>query len=230
MTTANVDADLICYRIGFTTQEINEPNIVASRVDNLIDNIKEGSQCDRLRFFLSDSANNFRFKIYPEYKAGRAEKPRWKDWIFDYLLDKYKAEVVPLHEADDALAMYQTEDTVCVSIDKDLLQIPGAHYNFVKQEWQYVEEFEGLVWFYRQVLMGDSTDNIPGLFRIGLARSAKLLQGCETEFELWEKVKEIYEEHSVPIEMAIRNARCMWCYREPVKEDLSNIWKEPSAS
>lgn len=227
MITANFDADLILYRVGFTTQDVESPAIVKSRVDELILNTQEECQTSHMNFYLSDSGNNFRFQLYPEYKANRPPKPKWHGWIRDYLLDEYKAVVVPRHEADDCMRMFQTEDTICVSIDKDLLQIPGQHYNFVKKEWHVVEEFEGLRWFYRQILMGDSTDNLPGLWRVGPAKTDKLTSWCESEEDLWSVVADTYAEHDVAIEMAIRNARCMWCYGEPVKEDLSNVWNPP---
>lgn len=229
MTIANFDADLILYRVGFTTQDVESPNIVRSRVDELILNTKEECQTDIMKFYLSDSGRtNFRFEIYPEYKANRPPKPKWHGWIRDYLLDEYEAVVVPRHEADDCMAMFQTEDTICVSIDKDLLQIPGQHYNFVKKEWHAVEEFEGLRWFYRQILMGDSTDNLPGLWRVGPAKTDKLTSWCQTEEDLWSVVQETYDEHGIDISLGIRNGQCMWCYRTPVSPELDNLWQPPA--
>jgi len=32
-------------------------------------------------------------------------------------------------EADDEMAIYQTDDTIIVSLDKDLLQVPGKHFS-----------------------------------------------------------------------------------------------------
>lgn len=232
MANFHYDADVLCYRIGYTTQDVEEGWIVEHRLHTFLNTLREAMgvlTTDKERFFLSDSSNNFRFKIFPEYKANRPPKPRWTPYVRQYLLDEMGAEVVPYHEADDALAMYQTEDSVCVSIDKDLLQIPGAHFNMVKQDWSHMEEFDGLKWFYRQILMGDNTDNLSGLWRIGEAKSYKLLRSCTTEEEMWDVVTDMYWEKETPISVALRNAQCMWCYRNPVDiETLNGIWLPPN--
>jgi hypothetical protein len=66
-------------------------------------------------------------------------------------------------EADDALALAQTEDTIICSIDKDLLMVPGRHYNWRKEEFTDVTYESGVKWFCTQLLQGDwSTDSIIG--------------------------------------------------------------------
>lgn len=222
------DADILIYRIAFISEDVEQEDIVASRLDLFIQSISEQTMHDDEHFFISDSGNNFRFKLYPEYKAKRAPKPYWLQFLRDYIQSKYKAIIIPRHEADDAVAMYQTENTFIASIDKDLLQIAGAHYNFVKHEWQYVDEWDGLVWFYRQILMGDNTDNVPGLYKIGPKRSAAILAHCTTEKEMWDTVVKRYAEDGIDEDMIIRNAQCMFCYRKPVTEELDGIWLPPN--
>lgn len=231
--TLNYDADVITYRIGYTTLDVEDEHIVRFRVDAFIDNLRDSLGCSpstcNEQFFLSDSANNFRFKVFEEYKANRPPKPRWTPYVKDYILQEYGGIIVPYHEADDALAMFQTDDSICISIDKDLLQIPGAHYGMVSHQHSYVEEFDGLRWFYRQLIMGDNTDNISGITGIGAARSDKLLRECETEFELWEKVLETYESKEMDLSIPVRNGKLMWCHRVPVNiETLENIWQPPT--
>jgi 5'-3' exonuclease len=70
----------------------------------------------------------------------------------------------------------EKEQSVIVSIDKDLLQIPGSHYNFVKSEFTEVSEEEGMFSFYIQLLMGDSTDNVSGCPGIGPKKAEKALR------------------------------------------------------
>lgn len=228
----NYDADVLCYRIGYTTQDVEDGWIVENRLHTLLNTVREAAGVglyEKERFFLSDSARNFRFKIFPEYKAGRPPKPKWTPYVRQYLIEEMGAEIVNFHEADDALAMYQVEDSVCISIDKDLLQIPGAHFGMVSHEWSHMDEFDGLVWFYMQIMMGDKTDNLDGIHRIGPAKARKQLQGCTTEAEMWKAVVSLYEQHEVPIEIAIRNAQCMWCYRTEVNpETLDGIWLPPT--
>ena len=57
--------------------------------------------------------------------------------------------------------------------------IPGMHYNF-KNEINYtITPEQGWRSFCQQLLTGDSTDNIPGLPKIGAIKAAKILDGIE---------------------------------------------------
>ena len=166
---ALIDADLILYRVGFTTQDVDSSDIVASRVDTLVNDTIIGSiDVDSYELFLT-GPSNYRFTVYPEYKSSRKknEKPRHYQWIKDYLVEYYNAKWEEPYEADDLLGIYQTEDTIICSIDKDLMQIPGYHYNFVTGTLSFVTEEEGLNFFYKQLLTGDNTDDIPGVPLIG---------------------------------------------------------------
>lgn len=138
----------------------------------------------RYRIFLTGH-ENFRDTLVSYYKANRDrnKRPFHYDNITEYLVSVWKAEIIEGEEADDALGYHQMEDyednhrygdakhrwdesTVICTIDKDLDMIPGWHYNFVKQEKYYVDYESGLDWFYCQLLTGDPSDNIPGLFKI----------------------------------------------------------------
>lgn len=123
-----------------------------------------------------------------EYKGNRkdAPKPVHYDAIRTYLVDHYDARVVQQLEADDALAMMQTDKTIIASIDKDLLQIPGLHYNWVRDERVVVTPEVGLKKKYMQVLTGDSTDNIPGIHGMGPAGARKALANCTTEEDMFD--------------------------------------------
>jgi len=81
-------------------------------------------------------------------------------------------------EADDLLAIWNTEKPgIIVSIDKDLLQVPGLHFNTRNKEYTNVTEDEGSLLLHTQVLMGDSVDNITGLKGIGKVKAAKVMEG-----------------------------------------------------
>jgi 5'-3' exonuclease len=126
---------------------------------------------------------NFRDEIatIKKYKGNRdpKHKPKYYAEIRQYLLDVYKAELVTGKEADDAVATEQwshpDKSTVIVSIDKDLDMIPGYHYNPKKGLFYYVTIDEANLAFFRQMLVGDSTDNIPGITGLGPVKSRKLL-------------------------------------------------------
>lgn len=117
------------------------------------------------------------------YKAGRPPKPEHYLAIREYMIKNYGAIVVDGMEADDMLGIRQTqdpnEDTVIVSIDKDLLMVPGKHYDWVKDVHKTVTEGEGIRHFWKQMLTGDSVDNIKGLKGIGPKRADGILSNVE---------------------------------------------------
>ncbi len=121
------------------------------------------------------------------YKGNRkdAARPWHYDDVRKFLMENYDTRMLSELEADDALAMMQSEDTIIASIDKDLLQVPGLHYNWVKDEGCAVSPQVGRKKKYIQVLTGDTTDNIPGIFRLGEKGARKLLDGLEFEEQMY---------------------------------------------
>ena len=213
---ALIDGDILLYRIGFTTENETEEWIPKHRFDDLVDSILNETQATNYQVWLSDSTeNNYRRQYYPAYKANRVQpKPRHYQLLKDHAIANWGAAITPKQEADDALGIEQVKwnedaasflsrynshqieathklkavppQTVICTIDKDLKQIPGQHYNFVKKEWDSVTEDEGRRYFYRQLLTGDATDNIQGCPKIGSARADKIIGSITTERELFE--------------------------------------------
>jgi hypothetical protein len=168
---ALIDGDIVLYRTGFASQDVPE-NIAKARLSETMGMILDTLGTTKYQAFLSDSANNFRLKLFPNYKGNRSsEKPVHHTALRDYLLSKWKAKVAEGEEADDALGIWQTgnaqffgsleeSDTCICSIDKDLMQIPGYHFNWVTGVKRFVTSTEARYRFWYQVLVGDSTDNI----------------------------------------------------------------------
>lgn len=206
--SALIDADIVAYRCAASAE--NEPvDVAIMRVDSMMMDIlnKESSY---LAFLSGD--NNFRKEINPEYKANRKDmvKPIHLNTCKDYLIKEYNAIVTDGYEADDALGFNQTEESVIYSIDKDLLMIPGHHYNFVKHEYKEVSELEGLRAFYRQMLIGDTADNIFGVKGIGEVKAAKIINILEAEEEMFLTVKNLYDSY----ERLLMNLDCLWIMRK----------------
>src|SRR5690606_663050 len=147
------------------------------RMEELIQRILDTAQASSYQVFLSAGRlDTFRAKLNPQYKANRTQpKPKHYEFLKNYLIDIWNAEVAVEEEADDLLGKNQTEETIICSIDKDLLQIAGLHYNFVRDEFTTVSPEEGLLFFYKQLLIGDTADNIKGVSGIGKARADKIL-------------------------------------------------------
>ena len=206
---ALIDADIVAYRCAASAE--NEPEEIAIlRVENLMREILEATNSESYQCFISPS-KNFRHIIYPEYKANRRNTvdPKWRQACKDYLYTQWNGKDFFNYEADDALAWNQTDGTVICSIDKDLKQIAGWHYNFVKKEGDEVEPLQGLSTFYQQVLIGDKTDNLIGLKGIGPKIAARYLEGCYTEQEMFDTCNTLYQDkHQLAV-----NLMCMWLCR-----------------
>lgn len=143
--------------------------------------------------------SNFRYAIatIQPYKGNRAslQKPSHLDAVRQYLVDTYEASVSIGMEADDAIGLAHNVDTdTIVTLDKDLNCIPGRHYNWHDDSTYEVNEHDADANFYRQVITGDSTDNIPGIY--GMGAKAKVLtdiSNCPTELEMFSLVAKEYK-------------------------------------
>ena len=150
MATALIDADVLVYEIGFGAQDYETGealpfSIVLERLEKKILDIKDGACADKYRLFLTGKGN-FREDIAKtkQYKGNRvAQKPFHYDNIRNVLI-AWGAEVVDGMEADDMMAIIQTESvrrgesckedktkgTCICTRDKDLLQVEGWHYRW----------------------------------------------------------------------------------------------------
>lgn len=196
---ALIDADIVLHRVGYTTEN-EEQWIAKARTEEMLDGILLATSATDFELHLSDDREkNFRVAISPDYKANRtAPRPKHYDYIKELLIKEWDARIALGMEADDSMGISQDKsggETVICSIDKDLLQIPGQHYNFVKDEWESVTEWEGLKWFYKQILIGDVSDNVKGCTGIGPVKAAKALDPVnekEGEDGLFDRILALY--------------------------------------
>jgi hypothetical protein len=157
---------------------------VVSFVEDLVEEYED------YQGFISGSGN-FRYRVATilPYKGNRDDsvKPFHYDSIRQLLVDAYGAQMSQNMEADDCLGLAQDGDrTIIASVDKDLDIIPGWHWNWERDKKYYVSPEDGLVSFYKQMLTGDSTDNILGLYGVG--PSSKLLKNIDDMKEDMEEV------------------------------------------
>ena len=174
---ANIDGDIICYSIAFACKDESKRFCLAT-VKSFLRNTVEAVAADDYRIFLTGN-NNFRIKIAKSrpYKGNRkAPKPEYWQLIRDYLVEEHGAEICDDIEADDALGLAQTDNTILCTIDKDLDMIAGQHYNFNKKKLYTVSQEDADLFFFTQWLTGDSVDNIPGAKGIGPAKAKKIIR------------------------------------------------------
>lgn len=226
-----IDGDILCYRAA-SSQDGHTLSGVTQKVEELFDEIFEATNS-----YATDSAldytvyltgeDNFRHTLTDTYKANRRdkEKPILLSFVRDYVANTYNAVVTDGEEADDAIAIEATRlypNAVIISIDKDFRQVPGTIYNPLRKSWETITEKEGLLNFYQQVLTGDTADNIIGLYGIGPVKARKILEGCETEQEMFNACVEAYDGD---IDRVILNGRLLWLRRKE-----SQLWEPPTVA
>jgi len=140
------------------------------------------------------------------------------------MISAWAFSVQEKQEADDAISIRAyalgEEDYIICSIDKDLDNVRGWHYNFGKNERYFVKEEEAIKNFYRQVLTGDRVDNVPGLPGIGPKKAEKILQDCCTEEELYKAVLEAYKGD---VSLLTEQAQLLWLRRKE-----GELWQPPN--
>lgn len=200
-----------------------------SKADEMIDDIVMATsfynRTEIYKVFLTGKGN-FRYEVAKTYayKENRKDtpKPVFLQDLRNYLIKNYHAVVSQGEEADDVIAIEATKykgRAIIASIDKDFLQVPGLHYNFARNQFIYIGKDDGLKNFYKQILTGDSVDNIVGLHRVGPVTADKMLDGLKTEEELWEAVVKAYDGDTDRI---IENARLLWLRRKE-----GELWEPP---
>ena len=218
-----IDGDICAYRTAAASEEADE-NICLLRLDRMIREILHVTGADTYEIYLSGE-DNFRYTIFPEYKANRKDvvKPRWLQACREYLATEWKARFAHGCEADDLMAIEQMKgnQTIICSIDKDLLMIPGHHYNFVKNEWTTIDYFGGLKRFYEQLLKGDRSDGIPGVAGLGEKKAARMLEGCTTEQEMFDICRQAYNDD----ELMFVYGSCLWIQRAEGETWLNYLLK-----
>jgi len=202
-----IDADLVCYRCAASVGDGAE-DIAHARCDTLVRELIHTTNSEYYTCFLTGQ-NNFRKQINPEYKANRKDTvpPQWLQSCRQFLVQEWNAIVSDGCEADDLLGITQTEDSIIASLDKDLLMIPGNHYNWVNDEFTTTTPLDGLRCLYRQMLIGDRADNIFGVDGIGKVKAARIIDVLDDEQDMIETVFSLYKED---VERFIMNAQCLW--------------------
>lgn len=217
---ALVDSDILVYRVGSVTNEDAEPYAL-SKVDAFIENLFLLDLPEIFEWELHlTGKGNFRHDVAVTlpYKGNRKDKakPVHYEAIRKHMVDKWDAIVTDGMEADDKLAIRQHElteefkhkdNSVIVTLDKDLDQVIGWHYNFVKKEMYYMEQDEADLRFFKQFLTGDRIDNIQGVHGIGDKKSQKLLEDLSNK-ERWDCVVE-----HLGLDRAIENGHLLYMLR-----------------
>lgn len=125
---------------------------------------------------------NFRYQVNPEYKANRKnrERPPFFDEVTTHLKTKYKFIYRENFEADDVVVSLKNfykdnYDCTIVTTDKDLLMLPGTHYNSKKVEFVTTNNDQAYDYFWYSMIVGDPADNIKGIPGMGDVKASAFM-------------------------------------------------------
>ncbi len=176
--------------------------------------IMEKQKPDYFAVVFDSREPTFRHKLYKEYKANREEMPEDLSKSWPYIEKMVQAMNLPIlvkpgYEADDLIgtmvkrAQKEKIDCVIVSGDKDFMQLIGPGVKMYKpkwpDDWTMADEKDVLEKFGvkpEQVidvlsLMGDSSDNVPGVPGIGEKTASTLIQEYGTLDNIYKNVEKI---------------------------------------
>ena len=181
-TTALIDGDsLIYFEMGKPTLEQ-----ALAGIDQRINQMLAETNAIKYAGFLT-AGKCFRYKaaITRPYKGNRkyGDKPIIFPAIREYLRQHWNFISVPELEADDLVSVYHNpEETVICSPDKDVLyQNIGVHYNYGKAEKVVMDKIDSIHFLWKQMLMGDSTDGIQGIPKVGAKTADAWLQSPNSD-------------------------------------------------
>ena len=161
--------------------------------------------------------HNFRYSVLPSYKSGRTKGKPLAYWeTVRAVQQQFECQTVDGLEADDLMGILATtpryEDSIVVTLDKDLKTIPGRHYNPTKDDKPRVVTLPEAdhYWLY-QTLIGDTTDGYKGCPKIGPKTAEKIL-GRPSLIEgatgaLWGRVVQTYQAAGLGPSAALQQAR-----------------------
>lgn len=225
---ALIDGDILTYRIGFAS-DTDSWNICRWRLDEFLEDLLlMHLDVSDYQGWLTEGSNNYRhlFAKTAPYKGNRkGVKPVHYESIRSHLTSSWGFIIETEQEADDAIGISATElgdrSLIC-TIDKDLDNIPGWHYNFMSKEKYYVSNEGALRNFYRQILTGDRIDNVQGLRGIGPVKADRLLGEPGQARDYYERVVKAYDGDTGRVD---ENARLLW-----IRTKKDEIWNPPSTT
>lgn len=201
--------------------DIQEPepfSLVSNAVDGMFSKVMYQLKTKNYSAYIGEG-KSFRVErsTILEYKGQRKDtlKPLHLEEVSNYLIKKYSPEVVTYYEADDRVVMdaYRNKDKCVIGVDKDYFGCDVLFFN-ANQVDKGIQDCSGLgslylnakgevkgigrMFFYHQVLSGDSSDNYKANsanpeYEWGDKSSYKLLKDCKTDKEALEAIKQGYQ-------------------------------------
>jgi len=171
---ALIDGDSLLY------YEMNKPTLeeaIKSLDGRIINMLAFCETCNFVGFLTIGKCFRYDAAKQRPYKGNRkgGSKPPIFYALKEYIQQTWKFRYVKGLEADDLVCSYKTGNSILCSPDKDvLLQSQGRHFNYGKSEFVITTHKDAAQFLWKQMLMGDSGDGIPGIPKIG-PKTAELI-------------------------------------------------------
>ena len=228
-----IDGDFLAYMTSYDpSKKLSE---MQHNTDAMIERLRSQSGSESVCIHLtaddSDKGNRYNIAMQREYQGNRKdkEKPKHLDVMRKWLEKERGAIMHHDLEADDGMSMNQYADmeNSCIATkDKDLRMVPGLQIDWTtgalndSDEWGFISIKEkvqknkqvtkkligrGWKFFWAQLLMGDTADNIKGLpwcihditegkaKRIGPAYAYAIMQPMKNNREAWTTVQKLFK-------------------------------------
>lgn len=217
MTTALLDADIICYQSSLVCEgevdwgeegvgSLAHEGLAREIAFGLVEKWKKASGCKKVRLVFSDRSapkTSFRYHVHPHYKANRSgEKPDLHDDVYRLLREHFPSTEWPGLEGDDTLGLMATGEDgakyTIVSMDKDMLTLPGARVLItpktgpITAKPRKISALEADRNWMMQTLTGDTVDNYKGAPGIGEKKAEQALAPCITAAEMFEAARYLF--------------------------------------
>ncbi len=200
---------------NFTTKDNQHTNAIYGFLSMLVNLIK-AEQPTHMAIAFDTSRHSFRTDVYPEYKATRSETPQEFRGQIPLLQDCLAAMSIPVltkdgFEADDILATLSSRgaaqgyDVLVVSGDRDTIQLVTDQVTLLYPSVQGVsqlkrydpttvqerygvrpEQYPDIA-----ALVGETSDNLPGVPKVGEKTAVKWLTQFGSLDELLDRAEEI---------------------------------------
>jgi DNA polymerase-1 len=218
-----IDADIVAFRacaaceehvaVGEFDYKRADSARVQYKIIEDVQHILERTKADKVTMAFT-SETNFRTPLMDSYKGHRDPKSRplglkaAREWMGSY----YTSLKFPDLEADDILGIMEPAFDLLVSGDKDLLTIPGKHFNPQQDEgrgrFHTIDEATANTNWLVQTVQGDTADGYKGCPGLGEVRTRRLLEPLSGDLKAqWAAVVAAFEKAEQTEEDAIRQAR-----------------------
>lgn len=212
---------------GNSIWESNLDDIIKFATEKL-NKILDLTGCQKYELHFSYGKENFRYKLYPEYKLNRKyiRRPCLLNEAKDFFV-KNGGHKHTFIEADDAVVWLKRnypEKYILCCVDKDVYNaVSGQHFNYYESglfdkdmHWVSTTEKEAEMWPYKQAIIGDKSDNIIGLKGVG---PAKVKNYIKEDGDYRQQLIDAYESFGRTEQEALLNLALVTCGDNKIMKD-----------